>query len=147
MPTLSNETHRRALVERVRRVTPDATPQWGRMDPETMLCHVADALDAGLGRLHVPPGGPAMLRHFPMKQLAIYVIPMPRGAKAPQELFATARGDFEQSRQRVIAAMEESAGKPAGMGPAHFLFGPLSYEQWNVLHWKHIDHHLRQFGA
>jgi hypothetical protein len=39
------------------------------------------------------------------------------------------------------------AARPKGMGSKHFLFGALTNDQWNALSWKHIDHHLRQFGG
>jgi hypothetical protein len=115
-----------------------------------MMSHLSDALDSALGRLDVRRlggSGAAMLRHFPMKHLALYVIPMPKGAKAPRELLARVPGDFEDERQRVIERIELLAGMPRGDGPAHFLFGPLTNDEWNALNWKHTDHHLRQFGS
>lgn len=146
MGSLRNETQRGELVERLGHLRPETRAQWGSLDAARMLCHLADSLHAGLGRLAVAPGqGPAILRHFPMKQLALTVIPMPKGAKAPPELLATAPGDFESDRRRVVEGMEESAAS-SGRGPEHFLFGAMSMEQWNALQWKHIDHHLRQFG-
>jgi hypothetical protein len=145
MPTLSNETDRKALVERLGRVTPESKAQWGRFDAARMMCHLGDALDEGLGRRTIPRLGPG-LRHFPVKHLAIYVVPMPKGAKAPRELLAEEPGDFETNRRRVVAAVEEMAAMPAGRAPDHFLLGSMSYGQWNALGWKHIDHHLRQFN-
>ena len=29
----------------------------------------------------------------------------------------------------------------------HPFFGELTFEEWDKLQWKHLDHHLRQFGA
>ena len=147
MPTLRNEVDRKGLVERLGRVRPDARAGWGSLDASRMLCHLSDSMDAGLGVLEVMPGGPAVLRHFPMKHLALYVIPMPKGAKAPLELLSTAPGDFEADRRGVLERMERVAARPTGMGPRHFLFGPLTNDEWNALNWKHIDHHLRQFGS
>jgi hypothetical protein len=112
-----------------------------------MVCHLGNALDSAVGELEVmPTGGPWMLRHFPMKHLALYMIPMPKGAKAAPELLARTPGDFEEDRRRVVEGMERLAAAPGGPGPVHFLFGPMTVDQWNALNWKHIDHHLRQFG-
>ena len=147
MPTLRNDVERKALLERLGRVTAESKAQWGRFDAPRMMCHLADALDEALGRLVVPRHGPAMLRHFPMKQLAIYLIPMPKGAKAAPELLAEEPGDFEANRRRVTEAIRQIAQRAPGKGPNHFIFGAMSWEQWNRLEWKHIDHHLRQFDC
>ncbi len=29
----------------------------------------------------------------------------------------------------------------------HPFFGNLNSEEWDTLNWKHLDHHLRQFGV
>lgn len=146
MPTLRKEADRKGLAERLGRVRPDAKAQWGSFSAPRMMCHLADSMDAGLGTLEVTPMGPWVLRHFPMKQLALYVVPMPKGAKAPQELLARAPGDFEAERRGVLERIEQVAALPEAMGARHFLFGPLTNAEWNTLNWKHIDHHLRQFG-
>lgn len=147
MPTLRRETDRQQLVARLKRLTPHAQPRWGSLDASRMLCHLADAQDAGLGDLEVKPTGPRAFRHFPLKHLAIYVVPMPRNTKAPPEMLTTHPGDFEDDRRRVLEGMSRMATAPLGQGPDHFLLGRLTWDQWNILNWKHIDHHLRQFGS
>jgi hypothetical protein len=127
MPTLRNEADRKGLVERLGRLRPDAKAQWGSFD--------------------APPSGPWVMRHFPVKHLAVYVVPMPKGAKAPRELLTRAPGNFEADRRGVLERMERVAARPKGIGSTHFLFGALTNDQWNALSWKHIDHHLRQFGS
>jgi hypothetical protein len=144
MGTLQNAADRAALLERLVHVTPESKARWGTFDAPRMMCHLADALEEALGKRTVPRSGPALLRHFPMKHLAIYAIPMPKGARAPRELLAEEPGDFEASRRRVLAGVEQIASL-RGRAPDHFLFGCMTYDQWNVLGWKHIDHHLRQF--
>jgi len=29
----------------------------------------------------------------------------------------------------------------------HPFWGKMTYKDWNKLMWKHIDHHLKQFGV
>jgi hypothetical protein len=36
---------------------------------------------------------------------------------------------------------------PTALAPEHPFFGPLTATEWDRLQWKHLDHHLRQFGA
>lgn len=147
MPTIRNEAQRNELIARLERLRPDARPQWGSFDAPRMLAHLAAALDEGLGARTVPAQGPPILRHFPMKHLALSVIPMPKGARAPADLLPPAPPDFEAERRAVVERIERAAAAPSGAGPNHWLFGTLTLDQWNALHWKHIDHHLRQFGS
>jgi len=72
---------------------------------------------------------------------------MPRGAKAPAELLPGSSGDFEAERRGVVERLERAAALPRGAGPAHFLFGAMTTDQWNALTWKNIYHHLRLFGC
>jgi hypothetical protein len=89
-----------------------------------MMCHLSSALDEGLGALEVPPSGPWVLRHFPVKQLAVYVVPMPKGAKAPGELLTRTPGDFEADRRGVLERMERCGGEAEGDGvDAFFVWG------------------------
>ena len=30
---------------------------------------------------------------------------------------------------------------------SHPVFGPLTHQQWGIFVWRHVDHHLRQFGV
>jgi hypothetical protein len=147
MPSLRNEKDRQELVERLHTVMVGTKPQWGSLDAPRMMCHLNDSLGAGLGKLEVPRKGPAAFRHFPLKHLAIYVVPMPKNAKAPKELLARSPADFAEERRQLLQGMEQMAAMPKSAGPEHFLLGAMSYDQWNILNWKHIDHHLRQFGA
>jgi hypothetical protein len=41
-----------------------------------------------------------------------------------------------------------AAAGPAGCtAHPHAFFGSLAPDQWAILMYKHLDHHLRQFGA
>jgi hypothetical protein len=147
MPTLQDESVRRGVVERLGRVRPESKAQWGSLDAPRMLCHLSDSMDAVVGGVAIPATGPWVLRYFPLKQLAIYAIPLPKGARAPAEMLQTAPGDFEADRRGVVERIERLAALPRGKGPSHFVFGALTIDEWNALNWKHIDHHLRQFGC
>jgi hypothetical protein len=48
-----------------------------------------------------------------------------------------------------VAAVEELMGRMAAtpLSTIHPFFGPLTHAGWGRLAWKHLDHHLRQFGC
>ena len=77
--------------------------------------------------------------------------PMRRNSPSSPELFSakTTQVGFESERSRLLNAIESFVGQgPAGCTRnPHPFFGPLEPQQWAILMYKHLDHHLRQFAA
>lgn len=148
MKTLHDGSHRQALVARLGTLSADARPRWGRMNVGQMLCHLGDALRLGVGDTRAEPGPQKLLQHFPLKQLVIYVLPWPKGAPTAPELLATAPAAFEADREALRSLLDRFGAVPLAEPPrVHPLFGPLSVQDWSALQSRHVDHHLRQFGA
>lgn len=149
MKTLFDVASRQSLLERISRLTPDAKAAWGKMNAEQMLAHLVEAMKLGTGELVTKPRK-MLIRYPPLKQLIIYVLPFPKGAPTAPELKRrdTDAGTLERNRAELARLMEDIAGR-AGQKewPEHPAFGKLSRRAWGVLGYKHIAHHLRQFGA
>jgi Protein of unknown function (DUF1569) len=75
--------------------------------------------------------------------------PMMRNSPTSKELVIEDDHDFAIERARLGTLI----GRFAAAGPAgctshpHAFFGPLTPEEWGILMYKHLDHHLRQFGV
>ncbi len=147
MPSLRDETVRKDLIQRVLAVQAITTPRWGHLDAPRMICHLADTLAISLGELPAESMNRKALQRFPLKHLLIYVLPWPKGAPSAPEQRSTTPGDFDADRRRLIERIERFAVTPRAQGRAHPLFGPLTNDQWNFLHARHIGHHLKQFGC
>jgi hypothetical protein len=56
--------------------------------------------------------------------------------------------DFETDRKTPLEFIEKFAAAPENfVWTPHFKFGALSRKQWGILCYKHLDHHLKQFGV
>ncbi|HVC19468.1 MAG TPA: DUF1569 domain-containing protein [Vicinamibacterales bacterium] len=135
------------LAGRVARLHPATPARWGRFTPARMLAHVNDSLRMALGELAVAPkAGP--LRYPPLRTLAVYVLPFPRNVPTAPELLARGEAASWDAERAAFPALLErfAAGDPASW-PPHPIFGRLSRHAWGVLAYRHIDHHLRQFGV
>lgn len=57
--------------------------------------------------------------------------------------------DFAEERDRLSRLIDKfAAGGPAGCTRnPHTFFGKMTPDQWAILTYKHLDHHLRQFGV
>jgi hypothetical protein len=118
------------------------------MDVAGMLHHLRLAARMTLGELPVASSNKRVFQVFPLKHLALYVIPFPKGAPTAPELKPGVAASFEEERTALLELLERiGTGPREGAGPAHPLFGPLTWREWGVATYKHTDHHLRQFGA
>ena len=148
MPSLLDERDREAMLRRLALLTPSSQRRWGNFSVGAMLCHLCESARMALGELPVKSKNKRAFQTFPLKHLALYVVPFPKGAPTARELLAGQPGDFEADRTRLLALLQKLAsGEREGPGPAHPLFGPLSRQEWGTLVYKHTDHHLRQFSA
>lgn len=145
MPTIWDPATRHALVARIERLTADATPAWGSMNAPGMAAHLNDALRMAIGELPVKPRW-MPIRYFPLKQLIVYVLPMPKSAPtAPELLVRGSDADLARERAAFAGNLEKVAAAPTLVD--HPAFGRLTRTAWGALIWKHTDHHLRQFGV
>lgn len=148
MPRLNNPADRAAIVSRLDRLSPDAKALWGKFNAPRMLAHIADAFRMALGDLPVKPKNMPLLRTYPIKMLVLYVLPFPKSAPTAPEIVSRAPEAFETERADVKALIARLNAIDAGAAyPEHPVFGKLSQAEWSTLGYKHLDHHLRQFGA
>jgi len=149
MPASVLETSdREALLRRVAALPREAPARWGRFTAPSMVCHLIESARMALGEIVPRPRGKRAFRSFPLKQLLIYVLPWPKGAPTAPELLAGTPGDFERDRETLGALVTRvGTGPREGVGPDHPLFGRMTRRDWGVLMHRHVDHHLKQFGA
>ena len=136
------------IRERVARLTPERTRQWGRMSVQQMVCHLSESLKMAIGELDVKPKR-LPIRYPPLKQLIVYVAPFPRNAPtAPELTIAATPRSWADDLSTLQQLIDRFASHPANAEwPEHPAFGRLSRRAWGVLGYRHIDHHLRQFGV
>jgi len=148
MRSLWDEQARAEIVGRIGNLKPDSERRWGKMDCPTMVGHCAGGLLMVLGERDLgPPRGP--YRFAPMRYLVIHLVPWPKGkAKAPVEPQQKSTEDWSTERDKLLELIDRAARTPPEeFGATHFLFGPMKHNDWGVLAYRHLDHHLTQFGA
>jgi hypothetical protein len=146
MKTLFDQEARGGLMARLERVTAESRPRWGKMNAEQMLAHLVEAMRMGLGEVQTRPK--KMVTRFPpFRQLFVYWLPWPKGAPTARELLPSDRREIDVSRREIARLANAIADRvTATEWPDHPVFGKLSRRGWGVVGWRHIDHHLRQFG-
>src|SRR5215469_1032023 len=147
-PVLASE-----IKQRILRLEPGSVREWGSMTLAQTLAHCTAAMRMAMGTVN-PKRAP-----FPANFLGRLIKPLVFGDDKPirrnspsaPELFTSGvtQGDFERERHELIAAVDSFAtgGAPCCSKYPHPFFGRLKPEQWAILIYKHLDHHLRQFGV
>ena len=147
MKTLWDASARRELRDRLVRLTPSAQRRWGTMLAPQMVAHLVDSMRMAIGEMPVPPKK-LPLRFTPIKQLVIYCLPFPKGAPTAPQLVSRAPGDWPAECATLLALVDQFAQRDrAAPWPDHPAFGRLTGNAWGVLGYRHIDHHLKQFGV
>jgi hypothetical protein len=142
-------------VEEIKRrldsLTPESPRQWGKMSVAQAVAHCAMACDMASG--NQIPGRAGLGLRIVGRLIAPFVFkddaPIRRNAPTNPELVVSDERDLARERERLCKAIDRfAAAGPAGCtSHPHFIFGKLTPEQWAILMYKHVDHHLRQFGA
>jgi len=139
-----------ALISRLFTLMPDAHCRWGTMTVGQMLAHCADQLRVSRGEkpvtsLRVPGLLKPLLKWYFVTRLQKFKPNM----KTMHELDAkggmTPPVNFATDHATLLRLLSPASYRPSGVD--HPLFGHLSAQEFGEITWKHLDHHLRQFGV
>jgi hypothetical protein len=146
MKTLFDPQVRAGIVDRIGRATPEDRPRWGTLTVAGALEHLVQSMKLATGELEVPSRN-LPFRFTPLRQLIVYLLPWPKGAPSTQELFRDDPRSVDAAARELSLLVEIFAARErAESWPEHPAFGDLGRRGWGVLVYRHIDHHLRQFG-
>lgn len=138
------------MKERIGRLRPESARQWGTMSAPQAMAHCAAGVELALGERLPPRMFLGRIFGWAIKPLALgNEAPMRRNTPTVPGLVVADERDLERERQRLVGLIDRfTAAGPAGCTRhPHSFFGRLTPEEWAVLMYKHLDHHLRQFGA
>ncbi len=146
--SLRNERVREEMVARIRGFSPVNPRCWGEMAHSQILAHMGDALRLALGEIGNADWG-ADAPFASGRREWIHELPWPKGkAQAPSEAFVTAPTDWEADRELLLDLVARFADAPTDqLASSHPLLGEMSGDDWDVLMFRHLDHHLCQFGV
>lgn len=137
------------LIARIRTLTPASQRQWGKMDVSQMMAHCSIAIEANLGERVVKQNLIGKLFGKLAKKSITDNKPFKQGLPTDKSYLVAEQKEFEAEKQRLVTLLSRlSATNPDHLAQnPHPFFGKMTGSEWNALNYKHMDHHLRQFGA
>ncbi len=137
------------LKQRMAKLRPESERQWGKMNVAQMLAHCSEWMQMAEGLKSPPRNLLGRLFGRFAKRTILNEQPVRRNMPSDKSLIVTGEREFALERLRLLRLTERfSAAGPAGCTRhPHSFFGPMTPAEWAILAYKHLDHHLRQFGT
>jgi hypothetical protein len=148
MKSIYDAADSQELITRFNQLTPNSEALWGNMTVDQMLQHCTAAIEVAFNEKEVKV-------NFMMKVLGrlvknkIFNSEFRQNSPTAKEFIFEEQYDFESSKAILIEKFSRfsTIGTSAITELNHPFWGKMTYEDWNKLVWKHLDHHLRQFGV
>lgn len=133
------------------KLTNESKSTFGKMNPLQMLEHLSEWISISSGSVKFPMQTNA--EDLP-KWKSFLLSDKEFKPNTPNSLIAEDPkpekiGSINEGIDMVVSSIENYFERFKGKEnelETHPFFGPLNFEEWAVLHAKHIRHHLRQFG-
>jgi hypothetical protein len=138
------------IKTRLGALRPDSQRQWGLMGPAQAMAHCSVGIEIAVGELNPPRVLIGRLIGRIIKPLALGDDkPLRKNSPTAKVLIVNDQRDLDIERARLTSLIDRftTGGATACTKHPHAFFGPLTPDEWAVLNYKHLDHHLRQFGA
>lgn len=139
------------LLARLQRVSPESQRQWGTMSSHEMICHLGDSFRAVTGERSAAMVAASPLKRRVMRFAALHLpLRWPPGIPTMAEVDPRRQGtrpvEFEADRQALVTLARRFVAEDARY-TRHPLFGEMPRRDWLIWGYRHVDHHLRQFGV
>jgi uncharacterized damage-inducible protein DinB len=150
-PNIFNEDTTAKIVDRIQKLTPDTQPQWGKMNVSQMLAHCCVTYQYVYEPQKFKKPNFLMswvLKTF-VKNAVCNEVPYKKNTGTAPDFIIKDNRDFETEKQRLISFVTRAQkdGTAFFDGKESHSFGKLSINEWNNMFYKHLDHHLGQFGV
>lgn len=151
MKNILTPSDRAEILERIGKLTPTSTNQWGQMDVQQMMCHMTDPLRDAIGVRKAKQVIPPFLG-FLFKPMFLSKKNWKPNVRTATEYDQTKGGGtptttFDNDKAQLLDAIGKFAAHDPKPYTTHVIAGKLTNEEWGKLMYKHTDHHLRSFGV
>ncbi|QEE30588.1 DinB family protein [Terriglobus albidus] len=137
------------IKQRIESLEPSSERQWGVMTPAQMLAHCSGWFEQATGLNNPPRSFIGRIVGKMAKKSVLSDAPIRRNMPTEKSLMMRGDKDFGAEQRRLLGWVDRfSAGGPAGCTKhPHCFFGPMTPAEWAAMGYKHLDHHLNQFGV
>ncbi|MEI9957583.1 MAG: DUF1569 domain-containing protein [Ferruginibacter sp.] len=146
LKNLFDTTAKQEIIARINKLTPQSKALWGKMNIEQMLAHCQMPLGVATGK-HTLKGNFFIRLIGPLfKKQLFNETPFKRNLPTDKSFIIVNPQEFEKEKKNLIDMLNDFSENNMS-GEPHPFFGKMTKEEWSKGTWKHLDHHLQQFGV
>jgi hypothetical protein len=150
LPDIFNKEVSDQVIARIHHLNASSSPQWGKMSVAQMLAHCCVTYEMVYTDKHPKPNFfmKLMLKTLVKNNVVNEKQYKHNSPTAPQFIIKDEK-DFNYEKARLVdyIARTQAIGGAAFEQKESHSFGKLSRIEWNNMFYKHLDHHLTQFGV
>jgi len=149
MKSLFHQHDNQDIINRINKLSENTKPLWGKMTVSQMVAHAQNPLYVAFGEKKLKHGFIGVLFGKMAKKQLMGDAPFKRNLPTDKSFLVKDERNFEIEKNRLIQLVQRfiTQGEAALTKEPHPFFGKLTTNEWDLLQWKHLDHHLRQFGV
>ena len=137
------------IMQRLNRLSPQSKRQWGKMEVAQMMAHCKEAFKVPLSDKKYPRIFMGVLLGWMMKAKLYNESPWGKNLPTAPNFLIKDQRSFETEKKELTDLITQfNTAGPENVGNfPHPFFGTLTQQQWGKSMYKHLDHHLIQFGV
>ena len=149
MKTLFSNADLDEILRRLDGLKPGANRQWWKMDVAQMLAHCSAAMEVAAGQAFPPRLFIGRILGPLFKKSFVGEKEFGKNSPTDPSYVVTDQRNFDREKSRLVAVVRQfgEGGEAKCTTHPHPFFGNLTPREWSIAMYKHLDHHLRQYGA
>lgn len=149
MESLFTTNAHNEIMSRIEKLDNNAQAKWGKMNVSQMLAHCNFPLQVALQDMKLKKPNALKRWLFSFFKSSLYNDkPWKQSLPTTKEFIVSDAKEFTNEKSRLKEIIERFHNeKTKSEWPAHPMFGKFTQEQWGKMQYKHLDHHLKQFGV
>lgn len=148
MANIFDKQANQSLVDRLEKLTSETKPLWGKMNAAQMVLHCQKPLDVADGKLILKRSLIGFLFGKMAKNDFLKRAEFKKNLPTAPEFKIVSTPEFEKEKQVLLELVRKfgAIGPKVIVNKKHPFFGPMNDQEWGILQYKHLEHHLNQFG-
>lgn len=148
--SLLNPENLEEIIQRIYSINEYSERKWGEMNAGQMLRHCDNILKVGIGKIILPKTNFFIktIGIFTKYEMQIFNNGIPKNMPTFANVKVAENCNLEKSRTELLITIKEFVAKAEknNLISQHELFGKMTTKNWGFMEYKHLDHHLKQFG-